>query len=473
MKFKRCASAPPEREVSSKKFFDQRHALSFSKAEAFYPTPSPFVTPPRKMAPIAGVKPLYHKQIGNILVYLTPGLTYLANYMSLKKSGWLYDRMKEKLEDFEDGRMDIDILSDSLDPGNLFGIDFFFVLPPGNHKLRRVTKAEFLSYLTARNTSTPVIKSEPDDEASPITIREASMPAQQPDAHPRLVQAYELLLHLMHETSLPKYNNQAFQVTLNAVKKLIDLCSQDFYDVEFLLEPAVNRYLHDHRKDLFLAIKENPASLAIVATRLRDESIMTEAFVHLTGAYHEHSWPWKTSKDRLAVASSSKTLDMIMTKAEQLEFQCLKADKRLFLNSILVESEDGGPCRVKIENHKDTWTVVQIFRDWLAEELDGTDEDPFARGAVYRKLYRGGDAYLDISTVTKMMTELGVGFDLDELTEDLRVIKGFAKDIVAGLCKNNIMLDVEANGIQYLTCSEFGKEDMPWHGNEEEMIYID
>jgi hypothetical protein len=476
-KLKRCASAPPEREAPSKKLLDERNTIVLIKAEACYPTPSPFATPtptPRKMASIRGVKPLYARQQGNILVYLTPGVTYMVDYMSFKKSGWLYDRMKEKLEDTQDDRLDIDLLSDALDPESLFPIEYFFILPPSNHKLRRVTRTELLPYLSARSSSTPIIKTEPDEEDSPLTTREASISFQQPDANPQLVQAYELLLNLMHGLPLPTFNNQAFPLTLDAVKKLIELCSQNFYDIAFLLSPAINKYLHDEGRNLFLAIKTDPPRMAIVATRLRDKSIMTEAFIHIIGAYHKGHWPWKTSKERLSKGNKSKRImDTVRMKAEGLEIACSRADRRLFLNSILAETEDGEQSRVSIESNKESWTAVQIFRDWLTKELDRADEDPIARGAVYRKLYRGGDSEQSTYRVGEMMKQLGVGFDPEELEEDMIVMWSFAKEAVAGLCQNNLMLDVEANGIQYLTCAEVCKEDMPWDGLERELIELD
>lgn len=80
---------------------------------------------------------------------------------------------------------------------------------------------------------------------------------------------------------------------------------------------------------------------------------------------------------------------------------------------------------------------------------------------------------MPIWQVYKNMQELGVGFDHEELSNDIKILKDFAKEMVEELCRNNLMLDVEGNGIEYLTCAEIRPEDMPWYGLDGEMVEDD
>jgi len=192
--------------------------------------------------------------------------------------------------------------------------------------------------------------------------------------------------------------------------------------------------------------------------------MMTEALVHLVGTWP--SWEWKTSKERLGKGNGIYILKMVEQKADVLAAECSKVDRKLFLNSIRIETEEGDDSRVNITDNKDSWAAVQMFQDWLATSLDEAEDDPIQRGAVYRTLHKGGEAYLPVWEVYEKMKELGVGFEHRELAEDMEALKELAKGIVKELCKNNVMLDVDRNKIQHLTCAEFEDEDMPWYGSD-------
>ncbi|TID16065.1 hypothetical protein E6O75_ATG09123 [Venturia nashicola] len=418
----------------------------------------------------------------DVLVYLGKDHIYKVDSQALRRSSWMYDRLPEygSCSPFmKDENHSLPIGSERVE-----GIIGFFELPVGAKSLEVVSRERFLSHFLSQLPDTHVVKLEEFDEAD-VKMEDKKEPSATPALRSRgstsptapqprvemipIVYAYKLLLLLMHSTNLRLVDDhsQPFEDTIVAVQKLIRLCCE-LYDCAYLLRPSVANYLHQYRKELFLAIKDDPPKFAILATYLRDDSILTVAYVHLVGTHNENHWPWTTPKHKL----NRYFLERVKLKAEKLAMDCVLVGMKLFQNSIHV-GEGDSQVRISIQSNKDTWTAVSLFRDWLADSLDKAEDDPIKRGAVYRKLHKGGDEYMPIWQVYKNMQELGVGFDHEELGNDIKILKDFAKDTVDELCRNNLMLDVEGNGIQYLTCAEIGQEDMPWYGLNGEVVEDD
>jgi len=222
IKLKRSASAPPELEPPLRKFFIKR--------EAFTTTPSPILAtpPPAIISPIIAVKTLPGGIYGDVLVFLEQGHIYRVDAAALKRSSsWMYDKLAQKLENDQNSSADGELLSGALGSASLAGIVAYFILPTRSNKvLKRVPKDEFLPLLSGRSTSIAlgtVVKTEPGEKLSPMNAPEASEPSQQPEQNPQIIQSYILLLHLMHGSALPTFN-QPFQLTMAAIQKLIDLC---------------------------------------------------------------------------------------------------------------------------------------------------------------------------------------------------------------------------------------------------------
>lgn len=473
-KLKRAASAPLELESST-----QRIKREASTIKTFS---GPFTPPPRPFhVPIMVVKKLPGASYSaNVLVYLEKDHIYKVDGQALKKSSWMYDRIPKHGSSSCTPFVKDENHSPPIGSERVEGVIAFFELPTGAKSLEAVSRQRFLSLLP----NTPVVKLEESDDADvkmegtdestptlALHYRESrGLTSSQPRARlTPIVYAYKLLLLLMHgaDLRLVEDHAQSFEDTIIAINKLIGICCK-LYDCAYLLRPSVANYLHQYRKELFLAIKDDPPKFAILATYLRDDSILTEAYVHLVGTYSEDHWPWKTPKHKLNMC----LLERVKIKAKRLAIDCVLVGMKLFQNSIHVE-EGGSLARVSIQSNKDSWTAISLFRDWLADSLDKADDDLVRKGAVFRRLHKGGDEYMPIWQVYKNMQDLGVGFDHEELGNDIRILKEFAKETVEELCKNNLMLDVEGNGIQYLTCAEVEPEDMPWYGLNGEVVEDD
>ncbi|QDS70366.1 hypothetical protein FKW77_009069 [Venturia effusa] len=361
----------------------------------------------------------------NVLVYLEKDHIYKVDGQALKRSSSvLYDELPRHRPDSYSPITEDGGLSRALGVESIEGIEAFFVLPIGERRLKSVSRQKFLPYLPplppikVKEEDGNIKMEDAEDLSTTIALRfrqTTDTPALQSQAPlTSTAYAYKLLLLLMHNSDLRAVDDRPrpFQDTLHALQKLIHLCK--LYDCARLLRPAVANYLHQYRKELFLAIKEDPPYFAILATHLRDESIMTEALIHLVGAYHEDHWPWKTPKHKLETSKGQHILDIVKPKAAKLSTDCALTSLKLFQNSIHVEQEDGTEGRVSIHSHKDSWTVVSMFRDHLSHRLEEAGDDPTLKGAVFRSLHRSGEEYMPLWKVYSDMKELGVGFDYEE-----------------------------------------------------------
>ena len=53
-------------------------------------------------------------------------------------------------------------------------------------------------------------------------------------------------------------------------------------------------------------------------------------------------------------------------------------------------------------------------------------------------------------------------YDLEDVEDDLALMKGFAKRLVEHLVVNNCMLDIKQAGIEHLTCVKIEDAELPW-----------
>ncbi|KAL1642033.1 hypothetical protein SLS58_005621 [Diplodia intermedia] len=218
-----------------------------------------------------------------------------------------------------------------------------------------------------------------------------------------------------------------------------------------------NLFRHTHNLPLRLSTAEN---------------IQHNAFVHLAGSFTRNV----KQDSKLRIPTS--VLNKLKKKNEQLLHMQEKTIGELFRLTIHVENKP-----VSMGDQLETWTVVQLFRDWLAVELDkierrstGNNKDwkypastssnvsPAGIGSLLRRIQRGGEEYLAYDVVLKGLKETHefLGSEWEDLAEDLRSLKKFASKVVGPLCRNNLMLDPELHRISYLICVDVGTRDLPW-----------
>jgi hypothetical protein len=230
-------------------------------------------------------------------------------------------------------------------------------------------------------------------------------------------------------------------------------------DCLHLLRPYINAALLNYRQTLFTSIASDPARWLLLSLTLHNEGIYTEALIHLSGAHP--SWPntWPTKRSALPPGIRR----LVATKSRELDQACLQAERDILLLTINVHN---GPVQFHQTSDFDTWFIVNTFRDILAQEftaLDAKRDATLHRGTMFRKLRKGGSAYMDYEQMRRLMERV-MPSAVENLSEDLGILKGEASGYVKELARNELMLDVHAEGneVGYLTCVKVGKEDIPW-----------
>ncbi|KAK0662226.1 hypothetical protein DIS24_g1983 [Lasiodiplodia hormozganensis] len=333
-----------------------------------------------------------------------------------------------------------------------------------------------LSTATASSRATSVvttIKSE-DQDSRNVSQRHASRANLDARIRSELCSAYDKLFRHMYHLPLHLGTTANAQHCLFQAEVIVPV----FREYGFLpsLQPHLRDSLSQLRFQLFEAIAKDPCRWLNLSIPLESTVIYMEACIHLTGSFDKISKPDKTRIPH-------DVLNKVKKKREQLMHAQEKVLGELFRLTIHVEEKP-----VTMVDQMETWIAVQIFRDWLARELDRIERQttrgsqhsrglvaysdnasPPGIGTLLRRIHRGGDAYLAYDKVLKDLKESHeyLGSEWEDLAEDLRSLKKFASKAVESLCRNNLMLDPELHKIPYLTCVDVGMRDLPWQTDAE------
>ena len=411
---------------------------------------------------------------GTIGVYLGDNILYLADCDAMRStSSYFYDKLMHLEKDL--GGF-----------SQLQNVGAILALPPsGKPMLERKSRQDFVESL---NTSTSAGASAVDSRVSSesVTIKQEdesenlsrdSLPPRSREANVRSRDAHLTLLNLMHMQDPPKLGG-TFTHTLDVAKHTAELAQSKIYDCLDILRPRLASALHAKRLPLFLAIKDDPPRIAMLACAFQDESMLSEAMIHMAGCHP--CWPehW-TSKERVTKRRECDgILDTVQRKAEVLRRRCELLERDLLLNTLTVDDEP----ELDMIRYPETWQVTQIYRATIADLInnikiqgdEGHDiSDPLRIGLVYRKLLHGGESFLPVGEVFKQLDALHFAYDHTEVVDDLQRLKEYAKGAVADICQNRLMLDVEAHDVGHLTCIDVTTDDMPWiaaqHGEMTEL----
>ncbi|CAI9635699.1 unnamed protein product [Alternaria burnsii] len=224
------------------------------------------------------------------------------------------------------------------------------------------------------------------------------------------------------------------------------------------LTSQMNATLFQHRHSLFRAIKNDPARWLLLSLSLKNESIYKESLIHMCGAHP--CWPWPTPRSSLPKGIRH----LITTKSFQLHQRCAEVERELLLLTIHVGRGTNNHAVSPLTNSEfDTWFIVSTFRSILGQELislDNNRKKPLLRGNMFRKIKKG-EGYMPYEDMRRMMEQV-MPSAVQNLSEDLAMLKREASIYVEDLARNECLLDVEAQKVGWLTCVKIEKEDIPW-----------
>lgn len=241
---------------------------------------------------------------------------------------------------------------------------------------------------------------------------------------------------------------------------ILDQC-EALVEVAAYLEglPAVRMYISNSltelRHRLYTAIAQDPVRWLNLAVRLNSKVIFSEALIHCVGGFPGMAWP--TPSTKILQEAQQVTFE----KAMALDSWAKRVDMHLLENTL--RDKTSGKA-VSPEYGRGSWVVVSIFRDWLLEQKRKLHKRRYQCqfATVYRQIYKGGEAYLKLEDVDMLVNEV-LGPSYNFYAEDsLDKLKNSAKEAVAPVIKNNLMIDPEIAEIPYLTCVEVEEQDYPW-----------
>ena len=270
--------------------------------------------------------------------------------------------------------------------------------------------------------------------------------------HRGYVLAYQSLFRIFYN-QVPLVSSTDIDQALEQCEKLVAIAQH--YGSLHIIRPYLGNSLAQFRHTLFKGIAKDPPRWMVLAVSLESATIYSEALVHCAGCWP--CWPWPTPSTSVQAAAFS----IITTKGKELLALRSEIDQELLINSL--EDDDGRP--VTLKKSAEQWMVVNIWRDWLARNLNiyrNNGNGYF--GTYYRTLSKGGDAYLPAEKQAEKLCEIS-GYGMrhwEDVAQDLKALKDFAMRAVALLVKNNLFLEPVSAGIEYLTCTEVTADDYPW-----------
>lgn len=240
----------------------------------------------------------------------------------------------------------------------------------------------------------------------------------------------------------------------------------DHLSITPLIATQISNVFNSHRQHLYAAIARDPARYLVLAIRIRDTAIYTEAIIHIVGRCRSWPQPWHVRLKAL----SKEMIEIIKRKARELDNLVLETQNELL--TLTINNPNGEPITPSASSATDfnSWFIISIFRDTLVREFNAIGDETLKRGDLFRAIGKGGDAYMPFEE-TRALVAAVMPCALETLREDLDILKDSAKDYVEDVVKNRALVDIEKEGVGWLTCVEIkrGKKgDVLWEREADE-----
>jgi hypothetical protein len=303
-----------------------------------------------------------------------------------------------------------------------------------------------------QNSTYELVKPVEELESSVPTTTECGVPFE-------VCRVYNNLFLMMHQ-KMPDIDTDDIQIALEHIYLLIRTAS--YYCCLELILPYMRDHLLSFGKPLYKAILSDPPLWLQISISLESVSIFQEAIVHIVGQ-SPYSWEpviWAFIPDDV--------MGLIYSKVDKLRDLQQIINHKLTLSGITID-------RLAVPLHEqtfETWLIEGYWRDWFAQALGRADGarkrgEKSVDGAMYRLMAKGGDAYVPIDFLVAKVKGLGhkihyEEWDWHEAAKDLNLLTDYAQKLVKPLCVNHSMLDLDEEGIEYLTCTKVESDEFPW-----------
>lgn len=302
------------------------------------------------------------------------------------------------------------------------------------------------------------IKAEPMETDAPIPARQKEQEIHDVRA------AYKIIFTAVHSMN-PKLDKITHLNGLLVAAETV-LTVAKIYDLTLFVQDKITSAIHQHHKDLFLAIKDDPPRWLNLAISLQDFAVFKEAMVHLVGAYPEYLAHWTTDKLPKDIETA------IEKKAKALQYDVLITNMDMTMNTLTTGPKAGRGRLVTRGGDYESWTAMSLWQDWFRTHLRSIQMpkpkgsravtfNPMEIGSLYYTIHRSGEAYLKINELKRELFSAERSWE--DVDDDMKKLKKYAKTAVAPLVDNKLMISPDKHKIGYLTCAEIKEEDAPWN----------
>ncbi|KAI9852947.1 MAG: hypothetical protein M1838_003741 [Thelocarpon superellum] len=333
------------------------------------------------------------------------------------------------------------------------------------------------------------IASQPGFFRSVVNLSAVQIPRQAKEDDPAkdTLRDYDNLFRIFYNYP-PTLDNVNIANAYIECKSLLNLA--DMYDALEVVGPRVDHHLLQFQGRLWKQIAKYPPSYLKLGYLARSKVIFAEALVHVVGQ-------WPAGANHLRSQLPEQVLDVIEDKVDELDETKCKIESQLFRLTLVTSRGE----RVTPSTSYLDWTVVSLFRQWLAENTTPlpppTIKDsarpatnntsthaptttttqviapipppplPSNTGRIYRLIGTGGSAYLAHEEIKRFMKLRPDDYSREAVRRFERrmdELKSLAREIVRPLMRNFLELDLGKDGgnMGYLTCTHVLDRDFPW-----------
>ena len=212
---------------------------------------------------------------------------------------------------------------------------------------------------------------------------------------------------------------------------------------------------------LWSSIATNPIAWAELACRCHSQAIFKESICHIVG-----KWLMLSDEEKADLSEDIRTLCIAKFKELDLAKEAIEMRILGHYPHFLYRSVEEKPGRPSYSSDIYMWMALDFFRQWFAQNISHGNNRKAADGGFefYRKLSKGGPAYLDHMDFRNFHQYFPMGRKACAVLErDMSVLKEDVKPFVRDIMRSQVHLDVARNDqIKWLTCTLVYKEDCPW-----------
>lgn len=275
---------------------------------------------------------------------------------------------------------------------------------------------------------------------------------------------YESIFYAFYNKEI-QFRASDLNSALHDCQQMIDIAG--YLGCTNIVSKPIELALMKHGQELFNMIKKVPYLWVKTAIVIKSELIFRESMIHLAGNWgrlRKNEDAVRILKDEPDVRRlAAKYHADLVLKGKTLE----KSIASLYPGDMLTPSIE---LPIKREEYcKDilVWMALSFFRHWFGQRL-ASDKGHVCEDAgysLYRQLGSAGEAYMDKQVINQFhnnapMTKKAMNVLENHLLEIKECVKGIVEK--KGILKNKSQLDLSKNPVNYLTCTDFQGDDLPW-----------